>query len=215
MTYAATNAAAGQSAAAPIGGRGPRRPPSTTPSPAPAHPRAAGTDTEFATLQLASDRLTPTSPEPLISFVVPAYNEASSLQDVLQRVYTLPLRAEVIAVDDGSTDRTAEILERFAESHGLIVIRHERNRGKGAAVRTGIARSTGEVVLIQDADMEYDPSDVPELIRPIVEGYAEEVYGSRLTGRRPPRADLLRDPLGKPPPPPLPQRAPDNPPAGK
>src|SRR5438309_2353100 len=76
-------------------------------------------DTEFAAPQLASDRLTPTSPEPLISFVVPAYNEASSLQDVLQRVYTLPLRAEVIAVDDGSTDRTAEILERFAESHEL------------------------------------------------------------------------------------------------
>ena len=153
-------------------------------------------DTEFATLQLASDRLTPTSPEPLITFVVPAYNEASSLQDVLQRVYTLPLRAEVIAVDDGSTDRTAEILERFAESHGLIVIRHDRNRGKGAAVRTGIARSTGEVVLIQDADMEYDPSDVPELIRPIVEGYADVVYGSRLTGGRPQRAYMFWHLLG-------------------
>ncbi|TMK62188.1 MAG: glycosyltransferase family 2 protein [Actinobacteria bacterium] len=153
-------------------------------------------DTEFAAPQLASDRLTPTSPEPLISFVVPAYNEASSLQDVLQRVYTLPLRAEVIAVDDGSTDRTAEILERFAESHGLIVIRHERNRGKGAAVRTGIARSTGEVVLIQDADMEYDPSDVPDLIRPIVEGYADVVYGSRLTGGRPQRAYMFWHLLG-------------------
>ena len=148
-------------------------------------------DTEFAALQLASDRLTPTSPEPLISFVVPAYNEASSLQDVLQRVYTLPLRAEVIAVDDGSTDRTAEILERFAESHGLIAIRHDRNRGKGAAVRTGIARSTGEVVLIQDADMEYDPSDVPALIEPIERGAADVVFGSRLRGGRPQRAYLF------------------------
>jgi len=141
-------------------------------------------DTEFATLQLASDRLTPTSPEPLITFVVPAYNEARSLVDVLQRVYALPLRAEVIAVDDGSTDRTAEILDQFAESHGLIAIRHDRNRGKGASVRTGLARSTGEVVVIQDADAEYDPDDWPRLLDPILKGKALVVYGSRFTGER-------------------------------
>jgi glycosyltransferase involved in cell wall biosynthesis len=148
-------------------------------------------DTELAALQSASDRLTPTHPEPLVTFIVPAYNEAASLEDVLRRVYALPVRAEVVAVDDGSTDRTPAILEAFAASHGLISVRHERNRGKGAAVRTGLERSTGDVVVIQDADMEYDPSDVPELIRPIVEGYADVVYGSRLTGGRPQRAYMF------------------------
>ena len=83
------------------------------------------------------------------------------------------------------------ILRSFEESKGLTVLQHDRNRGKGAAVRTGIARTTGEVVVIQDADMEYDPSDVIELIRPIVEGYAEVVYGSRLTGGRPQRAYMF------------------------
>jgi glycosyltransferase involved in cell wall biosynthesis len=138
-----------------------------------------------------AQRLTPTDPDPLVSFVVPVHNEAETVADVLGRVYELPLRAEVIAVDDGSTDGTAAILESFASSNGLIALRHERNRGKGAAVRTGIARTTGEVVVIQDADMEYDPTEVPELIRPIVEGYADVVYGSRLTGGRPQRAYMF------------------------
>ena len=138
-----------------------------------------------------AQRLTPIDPDPLVSFVVPVHNEAETVKDVLDRVYALPLRPEVIAVDDGSTDGTAEILASFAESNGLIAIRHERNRGKGAAVRTGIARSTGDVVVIQDADMEYDPTEVPELIRPIVEGYADVVYGSRLTGGRPQRAYMF------------------------
>jgi glycosyltransferase involved in cell wall biosynthesis len=138
-----------------------------------------------------ADRLTPTDPDPLVSFIVPAYNEAPSIEEVLRRVYALPLRAEVIAVDDGSTDGTPEILESFVRSNGLIALRHERNRGKGAAVRTGLRRSTGDVVLIQDADMEYDPTDVPELIRPIVAGYADVVYGSRLSGGRPQRAYMF------------------------
>ena len=139
----------------------------------------------------SSDRLTPTGPDPLVTFIVPAYNEASAVEDVLFRVYDLPLRAEVIAVDDGSTDSTGQILDRFAESHGLVAVKHERNRGKGAAVRTGIAQSTGDIVLIQDADMEYDPTEVPELIRPIVDGYADVVYGTRLTGGRPQRAYMF------------------------
>jgi glycosyltransferase involved in cell wall biosynthesis len=142
-------------------------------------------------LALASDRLTPTDPDPLISFIVPAYNEADHIEDVLRRVYALPLRSEVIAVDDGSTDDTPAILDRYAESHGLIPVRHERNSGKGAAVRTGLARCTGEIVLIQDADMEYDPADVVDLVRPIIEGYADVVYGSRLTGGRPQRAYMF------------------------
>jgi glycosyltransferase involved in cell wall biosynthesis len=138
-----------------------------------------------------SDRRTPTDPDPLVTFVVPAYNEAASVEDVLARVYELPLRAEVIAVDDGSSDGTGAILDRFAESNGLVALHHERRRGKGAAVRGAIARSTGDVVLIQDADMEYDPAEVPDLIQPIVDGYADVVYGSRLTGGRPQRAYMF------------------------
>ncbi len=145
----------------------------------------------IATPHHEADRLTPTSPNPLVSFVVPVYNEGPSLEDVLQRVYDLPLQAEVIAVDDGSTDATPSILRTFEESHGLMPLRHDRNRGKGAAVRTGIARTTGEVVVIQDGDMEYDPADVVDLIQPIVEGYADVVYGSRLTGGRPQRAYMF------------------------
>jgi glycosyltransferase involved in cell wall biosynthesis len=146
---------------------------------------------DLTALEHSSDRLTPTDPDPLVSFIVPAYNEAASIEDVLDRVYALPLRAEVIAVDDGSTDRTPEILDRYAQSNGLIPVRHERNSGKGAAVRTGVARSTGDIVLIQDADMEYDPADVVDLIQPIREGYADVVYGSRLTGGRPQRAYMF------------------------
>lgn len=139
----------------------------------------------------ALERLTPTDPDPLVSLIVPAYNEAANVEDVLSRVLELPIRAEVIAVDDGSSDDTPRILGEFERSHGITVLRHERNRGKGAAVRTGIARSTGDIVLIQDADMEYDPADVVDLIRPIVEGYADVVYGSRLTGGRPQRAYMF------------------------
>src|SRR3954467_3315115 len=94
--------------------------------------------------------LSPTDPDPLVTFVVPIYNEAGSVEDVLRRVYALPLRAEVVAVDDGSDDRTPEILAAYEASHGLIALSHERNRGKGAAVRTGIGRSTGDIVVIQD-----------------------------------------------------------------
>src|SRR2546430_6709225 len=141
-------------------------------------------------------RLTPV-PNPLVTFVVPAHNEAAHIEDVLRRVYDLPLNAEVIAVDDGSTDSTPAILSAFQEKHGIAIERHETNLGKGAAVRTGIARSTGDIVLIQDADMEYDPADVVDLIRPIVDGYADVVYGSRLTGGPAQRAYMFLPPLGK------------------
>jgi glycosyltransferase involved in cell wall biosynthesis len=142
-----------------------------------------------------SDRVTPI-PDPLVTLVIPVFNEAASLHDVLDRVYDLALQSEVIAVDDGSSDATAEILRSYSQSHGTTVLRHEANRGKGAAVRTGIAHSSGDIVVLQDADMEYDPADVLELIRPIVEGYADVVYGSRLTGGRPQRAYLFWHLLG-------------------
>ena len=154
-------------------------------------PTAIDPTPALAAVEQSSDRLTPTDPDPLVSFVVPAYNEAANIEDVLRRVYALPLRAEVIAVDDASSDATAEILARWAESHGLTLIRHDRNCGKGAAVRSALPRTTGDIVVIQDADMEYDPADVVDLVRPIVEGYADVVYGSRLTGGRPQRAYMF------------------------
>jgi glycosyltransferase involved in cell wall biosynthesis len=121
-----------------------------------------------------------------VSFIVPAYNEASTIGEVLDRVNELGLDAQIIVVDDGSTDETAAIAER----HGAQVIR-QSNRGKGAAVRAAIVYVDGDVVVIQDADMEYDPADVPFLLEPLERGVADVVYGSRLSGGRPQRAYLF------------------------
>ena len=121
-----------------------------------------------------------------ISFVIPAYDEESTIGEVLERIAALGLDAQVIVVDDGSTDDTAAI----AEARGAQVIR-QANRGKGAAIRAGIPHVDGEIAVIQDADMEYDPAEVPALIEPIERGVADVVYGSRLSGGRPPRAYLF------------------------
>ncbi len=121
-----------------------------------------------------------------VSFLIPAYNEAATIGEVLTRIEALGLDAQVIVVDDGSTDATAAI----AEASGATVIR-QRNQGKGAAIRTAIAAADGEIAVIQDADMEYDPAEVPELIEPIVRGVADVVFGSRLRGGRPQRAFLF------------------------
>jgi glycosyltransferase involved in cell wall biosynthesis len=121
-----------------------------------------------------------------VSFLIPAYNEEATIGEVLQRIGTLGLDAQVIVVDDGSSDRTAEI----AAEHGATVIR-QANAGKGAAIRTAIGAIDGEIAVIQDADMEYDPAEVPELIEPIVRGVADVVYGSRLRGGRAQRAYLF------------------------
>jgi glycosyltransferase involved in cell wall biosynthesis len=119
----------------------------------------------------------------LVSVIVPVFNEVATVEQLLRRVEDLPFRSEIIAVDDGSRDGTAEVLARLEEALvGLQVITHERNRGKGAAVRTGIAASRGSVVVIQDADLEYDPHDLPRVVNPVLEGYADAVYGSRLRG---------------------------------
>jgi len=127
--------------------------------------------------------------DPLVSIVVPAYNEAATIVAVLERVAEkVPFRTEVIVVDDGSTDGTAELAEAV---EGSIVVRQPANRGKGAAVRTGIARSTGDIVLIQDADLEYDAADIPRLLEPLTRGVADVVYGSRLRGGEPQRAHLF------------------------
>jgi glycosyltransferase involved in cell wall biosynthesis len=130
-----------------------------------------------------------TSGGPLVSIVVPAYNEAATIVTVLERVRThVAMRTEVIVVDDGSTDGTAELAESV---DGTTVVRHAENRGKGAAVRTAIARTTGDIVVIQDADLEYDPADIHALVQPLVAGVADVVYGSRLRGGQPQRAHLF------------------------
>ena len=118
-----------------------------------------------------------------LSIIVPVYNEAATVEALIGRVQTvrLPIPREIIAVDDASTDGSADILEKMRDA-GVVVVRHERNRGKGAAIRTGLEKATGDLVLIQDADLEYDPSDFPTLLAPLLDGRADAVYGSRFLG---------------------------------
>jgi glycosyltransferase involved in cell wall biosynthesis len=130
-----------------------------------------------------------------VSFIVPAFNEAATVEEVLERVEALDLPKQIVVVDDGSTDGTAAILERWQKRREVTVIRQE-NRGKGAAIRAGIPLVEGEIVVLQDADMEYDPVDVPALIEPIQRGVADVVFGSRLSGGRPQRAYLFWHLLG-------------------
>ena len=123
---------------------------------------------------------------------MPAYGEAATIETVVRRVTGLGLDAEIIVVDDGSHDDTAQIVTRLADDlPGVQLIRHERNQGKGAAVRTAVAASTGSIVLIQDADLEYDPADIPKLLAPLLSGVADVVYGTRLRGGEPQRAHLF------------------------
>ncbi len=117
-----------------------------------------------------------------ISVIIPIYNEFSTIRTILDRVQASGFASEIILVDDGSIDGTRELLSTLEESQQVRVIYHEKNQGKGAALRTGIAAATGEVILIQDADLEYDPRDYPILIKPIEEGLADVVYGSRFLG---------------------------------
>ena len=119
----------------------------------------------------------------LLTVVVPIYNEANTIKNLIERVRQVPITLELILVDDGSTDGTRELLEEFRGQPRTTVLLHARNRGKGAAIRTGLARANGEVVVIQDADLEYDPSEFPLLLLPILEGEADVVYGSRFSSR--------------------------------
>ena len=121
-----------------------------------------------------------------VSFLIPAYDEAATIGEVLDRVARLDLDTQVIVVDDGSTDGTADI----AEARGATVVR-QANRGKGAAIRAAIPLVEGDIAVIQDADMEYDPAEVPALIAPILAGAADVVFGSRLRGGKPQRAFLF------------------------
>jgi glycosyltransferase involved in cell wall biosynthesis len=126
-----------------------------------------------------------------VSFLVPAYNEAATIVELLDRVAALDLEKQFVVVDDGSTDGTGDLVERWGAGRDDIVLVRQRNQGKGSDVRAAIPHADGEICVIQDADLEYDPSDVPALIEPIQRGSADVVYGSRLSGGKPQRAYLF------------------------
>ena len=127
-------------------------------------------------------RLTPLR-DPLLSVVMPVYNERATIEEIVGRVLAVPVRIELIAVDDCSKDGTREMVQELARKHGFRVLLQERNQGKGAAVRRGIAEATGDIIVIQDADLEYSPEEYPDLIDLIARGKADAVFGSRFIGR--------------------------------
>ena len=117
-----------------------------------------------------------------LSVVIPVYNEVDNIREILKRVEAQKLASEIIVVDDGSTDGTRKVLTELEGNQTVRVILHEHNKGKGAAVVTGFKAARGEILLIQDADLEYDPRDYPQILKPIEEGIADVVYGSRFLG---------------------------------
>jgi glycosyltransferase involved in cell wall biosynthesis len=132
----------------------------------------------------------------LISFLIPAYNEASTIGLVLDRIAQLSLDYEAIVVDDGSTDATAGIVAAHTQNGSPVQLLRKPNGGKGSALRHGIPHCRGDIIVVQDADMEYDPGDVPALIEPIQRDAADVVFGSRLSGGRPQRAYLFWHMIG-------------------
>ncbi len=122
-------------------------------------------------------------PDPLLSVVMPAFNEAATIEEIIRRVIAVPIRTQLIVVDDGSTDGTRDILSRLQPELGFTLVFQPHNQGKGAALRRGFSEVKGDLVVIQDADLEYSPEEFPALIELICEGRADVVYGSRFLGR--------------------------------
>jgi glycosyltransferase involved in cell wall biosynthesis len=120
---------------------------------------------------------------PLLSVVMPVFNERATIEEIISRVMSVPLRVELIVVDDCSTDGTRAMLGELQKQYGFTLLLQERNQGKGSALRRGFSAVTGDLVVIQDADLEYSPEELTELVGPIVEGKADVVYGSRFLGR--------------------------------
>jgi glycosyltransferase involved in cell wall biosynthesis len=117
-----------------------------------------------------------------LSVIIPVYNEAKNIKEILNRVQAQNLANEIVVIDDGSTDGTRAMLAELDGKNKVRIILHERNQGKGAAVVTGFRAAKGDILLIQDADLEYDPRDYPQILKPIEEGVADVVYGSRFLG---------------------------------
>lgn len=134
----------------------------------------------------------PFLPQHFVSVVIPVYNEQATILRVVEAVLRQPLNLEVIIVDDGSTDGTRDRLAAIAQLEGVRVIYHEKNQGKGAALRTGLAAADGDLVVIQDADLEYDPSEIVALLLPLANGAADVVYGSRFVAGRPKECSRLQ-----------------------
>ncbi len=122
-----------------------------------------------------------------LTVIIPVFNEANTIEEIIRRVENTGLVSEIVAVDDGSSDGTRDILGKMEKKKRIKLVLHDKNQGKGAAIRTGLREAAGDLILIQDADLEYDPRDYPALLQPIQEGLAEVVYGSRFLGaaRRP------------------------------
>jgi glycosyltransferase involved in cell wall biosynthesis len=144
--------------------------------------------------------LPPPSPLPegfLLSVLMPVFNEKSTIREIVARVKAAPYRKQIVLVDDCSRDGTGEVLRELAAGDPeLVLLQHERNQGKGAALRTAFAAAKGDVLLIQDADLEYSPEEYPKLLRPIVDGKAHVVYGSRFIGGSYSRVHLFSHYLG-------------------
>jgi glycosyltransferase involved in cell wall biosynthesis len=118
-----------------------------------------------------------------LSIVMPVFNEVRTIEEIVARVQSAPFEKEIVVIDDCSTDGTVDLLRKIAnQSENIKVFYHDRNRGKGAALRTGFAKVAGDIVIIQDADLEYDPREYPRILEPILDGRADVVYGSRFLG---------------------------------